>query len=124
MALAVKQQQQQPRQCEPQKNTLASRLEIIPFYSQFTTARARQQQDFFTGDVVYYCRERKKYSHVSARRGKWHEPARVIAVEPPIAETRAISIVWVARGCTVVRVALEHLRVATPVEASLEQTLH
>ena len=72
-------------------------------------ARLRQQSHFSTGDIVYFWRSSKKIN----KRGSYHGPARVSAVEPPSRpDSNARSVVWLVHGQTLIRAAPEHLRIA------------
>lgn len=85
-------------------------------------ARFRQQSHFSTGDIVYFWRSSK--SKVN-KRGSYHGPTRVIAVEPPSRpDSNARSVIWLAHGQTLVQAAPEHLRIATPVEYNIETMIN
>ena len=72
------------------------------------------------GQIVYYLRRGK-----GTKRPTYRGPARILACEPPEAgsECRGVSIVWLSHAGVLTRAAPEHLRFATPVEISVEQSI-
>ena len=83
-------------------------------------ARSRQLLHPEPGQIVYYFR-RGKGNKCPTYRG----PARVLAVEMPESgsDTCAVSIVWLSHAGVLIRAAPEHLRMATPVEVSIETAI-
>ena len=69
------------------------------------------------GQIVYYLRRGK-----GNKRPTYRGPARILAVEPPESgnECRGVSVVWLSHAGVLIRAAPEHLRMATPVEVSVE----
>ena len=69
------------------------------------------------GQIVYYLRRGK-----GNKRPTYRGPARVLACEKPESGNQAhgVSVVWLSHAGVLIRAAPEHLRVATPVEVSVE----
>eukprot|EP00971_Amphidinium_carterae_P063033 1247326-Amphidinium_carterae.1 len=71
-------------------------------------ARSRTITSVEVGQFVYYWRQ----DHA---RGRYHGPAKVLAVEK--------SVIWLAHAGALVRAAPEHLRMATSLETSVAEAI-
>ena len=81
-------------------------------------ARGRTISNPQAGQIVYYFLRGKDRNEAG-----YKGPARVIAVEPPMGDSQAASVVWLSHGATLVRAAPEHLRVATPLEHTVYEVI-
>jgi hypothetical protein len=85
-------------------------------------ARSRRLSEVKPGDIVYYYRRGKAAG--ARQRGSYKGPARVLAVEPPESDAAvAPGVVWLSHAGVLVRAAPEHLRMATPLEVTIEQAI-
>ncbi|CAK0827541.1 unnamed protein product, partial [Prorocentrum cordatum] len=86
-------------------------------------ARNRVYQTWEAGDLVYFWRDGKGRENRPGKKGGWYGPARVLVQEKRHIDgrTRVTSVVWIARGNTLIRCAPEHLRPASEAEKMLTE---